>query len=170
MKINKIFVVFLSLVILLSSIIQTSRNPKIKILKALSIFNLSGTVLYYTDTHGGFHNDGTTYIELNFPDNLYLEAIKQSSKWHPLPLNKELATLVYGKSDENISIGSFLTNEDGKLLFPPIENGYYYFKDRNSESVDNQDSSKILKRNSFNFTIAIYNEDTKMLYFCELDT
>lgn len=170
MKVYKIFIIFLSLVVLLSLAINLSKNPQIKVSKALGIISLSGTVINFTNTHGGFHGDGTTYIELSFPNNAYLEAIKQNSAWHLLPLNKELNTLVYGKSSEHISINSSLTNENGDLLFPYIENGYYYFKDRNLESTDSQNSSEVLNRNSFNFTIAIYNADTQVLHFCEFDT
>ena len=42
--------------------------------------------------------------------------------------------------------------------------------DRSSESTDNTDDSMLLSRYSFNFTIAIYDTDTDILYYFEYDT
>lgn len=46
-----------------------------------------------------------------------------------------------------------------------VENGYWFFNDRN-----NQKSLELLERSSFNFTLAIFDADTNILYVYELDT
>ena len=56
----------------------------------------------------------------------------------------------YGISNENESIGPYLTDEDGNSMIPKIENGYYFFKDRQADK-----DKEILDRYSFNFTVAV---------------
>ena len=50
-------------------------------------------------------------------------------------------------------------------MIPKIENGYYFFKDRQADK-----DKEILDRYSFNFTVAVYDNDNNKMYFCELDT
>ena len=87
-----------------------------------------------------------------------------------MPLPENLNTLVYGKLNESESEGPYITDNDGNQKFPNIENGYYFFKDRHDENKNAIDDTNVLNRHSFNFTIAIYNSDTKVLYYYELDT
>lgn len=49
------------------------------------------------------------------------------------------------------------------------QHGYYILIDR---QVGNRKTSgeDILQRNSFNFTLGLYDTDTNTLYFCKLDT
>ena len=57
-----------------------------------------------------------------------------------------------------------------KYNIPEIKDGYYYFLDRHQESTDEKDSSKINERASYNFTLALYDNETKKIYYYELDT
>lgn len=113
------------------------------------------------DSHEGVHSDGTTYIILKFQDDKLLEQIKDNSQWHPLPMDEKSETLAYGVSDSEKSIGPYL----GDIELPEIQNGYYRLIDRHEEK-----DTDILERASFNFTLGIYDTDTKTLYFCEIDT
>lgn len=107
------------------------------------------------------------FITLKITDEKTIDEIK--SEWKELPLTENLTALIYGLEDEASSIGPYITN-DNQPLFPQIENGYYYFYDRNSKSTDNFDDTEILNRNSFNVTIAIFDMDTNKLHYCEFDT
>ena len=51
-----------------------------------------------------------------------------------------------------------------------LENGYYFFEDRHSESKDSADDSEMFYRNSYNFSIAVYDTDNHIFYYFELDT
>ncbi len=42
--------------------------------------------------------------------------------------------------------------------------------DRYHDSTDPYDDSNVLARASFNFTIALYDAETDILYYCEFDT
>ena len=64
-------------------------------------------------------------------------------------------------ADSKKSIGPYL----GDIELPEIQNGYYRLIDRQEEK-----GTDILERASFNFTLGIYDMDTKTLYFCEVDT
>lgn len=136
--------------------------------KELEIDVSSGNELSYSDDHGGFHGDGTTFVSLSFSDEKVLEQIKENTNWKAFPLDDTVRTLAYGVSDETSSIGPFLTDNEGVPLVPDIQNGYYILIDRQVEG-EQAAGADILHRNSFNFTLGIYDVDTNILYFCELD-
>ena len=57
-----------------------------------------------------------------------------------------------------------------RYSIPKIENGYYYFLDRHNESNDKYDDTNLNNRASWNFTLAIMDIDTNIIYYYELDT
>lgn len=131
----------------------------------------SGEIQTYTDSHGGFHGDGETYAEVVFSDDDFLNAIENDAQWCALPLTQNLSAIVYGGMTSNgTTWAPSITNDEDELLVPTISNGYYFFKDRHYESEDAKDDSSLFDRYSMNFTIAIYDSDTKILYFYKLDT
>ena len=130
----------------------------------------TGEVLSEEDSHGGFHGDGSTIVQIQFKEDTIVEAIMEQGDWKVLPLTENLAALVYGIHSENSSVGPMVHDGTGTPIIPAIDNGYYYFHDRHAESLNPGDDSGILDRASYNFTIAIYDTDNKSLYYIELDT
>ena len=128
----------------------------------------SGSIITDTDSHGGFHGDGITFLEVAFEDDSCLNQIKGNSSWKQLPVSYPVDALLYGTQNGSSSIGPYVT-EGGKKLFPKAETGYYYFKDRHT-GAGGQGSKDVVNRHSFNFTVALYDEDTRTLYYCEFDT
>lgn len=128
----------------------------------------SGSIITDTDSHGGFHGDGITFLEVAFEDDSCLNQIKGNSSWKQLPVSYPVDALLYGTQNGSSSIGPYVT-EGGKKLFPKAETGYYYFKDRHT-GAGGQGSKDVVNRHSFNFTVALYDEDTQTLYYCEFDT
>ena len=69
---------------------------------------------------------------------------------------------------EVLAHGLHIQLDDGEAtLMPEVENGYYIVIDRHSQKDENDD---ILGRASYNFTMAIYDTDANILYYCEFDT
>lgn len=99
------------------------------------------------ETHGGFHNDGETFIQLWFTLNL-TPKLEAAPGWSPLPLPEELAALA-----------KLCRDEDGVPRIPGAENGYYWFQDRQP-----QDGG------AYNITLAVYDTDSGRFYFWVLDT
>lgn len=149
----------LSLVLCLSAC--GSESTKDIVSKSLNIDVSNAEEISNTDSHGGFHGDGTTYIILKFEDDKLLEQLKGNDQWSSFPLDDTVKILAYGISDDEKSIGPYL----GDIELPEIKNGYYRLIDRHSEK-----ETYILERYSFNFTLGIYDTDTKTLYFCDVDT
>jgi len=128
-----------------------------KVLKVLGIESTSGIVEMSIDTHGGFHNDGETFIQLYFAGDTVSEQIAASSDWTALPLPEELAALAQ------------LSHRDADSpCLPTVKHGYYWFQDRQAE--DSRDYSETLDRYSYNMTLAIYDTDDHRLYYWKLDT
>lgn len=118
------------------------------------------------DTHGGFHGDGSYYLILDCSKNKE-KALENIKSWKELPLSKNLNLIMYGGEKDGMTYGYNLA-EEAKI--PEIENGYYYFCDRHSESTDSSDDTNLFTRASFNFTLAIYDSDTDRMYYFEFDT
>lgn len=134
----------------------------------------SATVTLSSDSHGGFHGDGIRFLNLDCGGTHVREQIENCAHWKPLPLSTHVSTLLYGGEGWT----PIVTNNDpdsdvyGQPLFPTVKNGWYFFYDRydNGVSFDRYDDSLVLGRNSFNFTVALYDAETDTLYFSEMDT
>lgn len=138
--------------------------------KELGIDIPEGDTLTDIDTHGGFHGDGSTYIEMQFDKEAgsTLESrISGSQDWSALPLTKNLRTAVYGSSTHTSLVYS---PEEGIPAIPEIKAGYYCFIDRHDESENTKDDTKLFSRFSWNFTLCIYDLNTGRLYYFRLDT
>lgn len=124
------------------------------------------SVVAEQDTHGGFHGDGSYYSILDCSSNTET-ALELVSSWNALPLSENLDLIMFGGEKDGMTYGYNLSE---KAHMPRIENGYYYFMDRHSEAIDPSDDSSLFGRASFNFTLAMYDSDTNVLYYFEFDT
>ena len=76
-----------------------------------------------------------------------------------MPSDETVQALLYG------DYSGFVCDENGNSLIPEIKNGYSLLIDKQNETLTN-----MLERASFNFILGIYDADTDILYFYELDT
>lgn len=87
------------------------------------------------------------------------EQLQNTDGWKVLPLEEELELLMYGGS----SYGYYFADKAG---IPKVENGCYYFIDRQQDT----ERTELLYHRSYNFSLAIYDSDENILYYCEIDT
>ena len=130
-----------------------------------------GEITVFEDSHGGFHGDGSLYAEVSFYDSSFYNQV--SREWKSLPLGEDLRIACYGGTDKNEnSCAPHIRDVEGNARIPQIKDGYYYFIDNyTAEHVtDRFDESEFLYRSSVNYTLAIYDSDTKILYVFEYDT
>lgn len=132
---------------------------------ALGISTEGGIIEEKVDTHGGFHNDGMTFIKISFEDKAFAKQAAVSEHWNALPMTGNLATILWGDG-----YTSFFANEKGEPYVPEVKEGLYYFYDRHKESTDKYSYEDIMDRYSFNFDAAIYDAENNVLYFVQLDT
>ena len=109
------------------------------------------------DSHGGFHGDGLLHIELTFDleDRAAVEeevSSHPSGCWNPFPMDELMEEVVYGNCADTVS-------------WPVPENGWWYLLDRQEDG-----EGGMLTRASFHYTFAVYDSDTGILYYQELDT
>lgn len=125
-------------------------------------------ILQENDSHGGFHGDGQTFVELQATKAEFKHIVgKMTGQWKDFPLTENLSRVVYGGEEGSPLISR---EEDSSPLIPPIEEGYYYFTDRNSLSSDPADDSRLFKRYSWNFTLVICDKERSRIYYVEYDT
>ena len=129
--------------------------------QALDIQTDGGVEEEYIETHGGFHGDGLTYIRVDFSRTELECVLAEKEGWRETPLTENIHTTLYGdESWQGIK-------DSCNFLLPEVENGYYYFLDRQNNSFDDED---LRKRPSFNFTFVVYDVETDILYFVKFDT
>ena len=99
----------------------------------------------------------------------------EDSDWKAFPLDRTARALVYGVTERTgteetgimvYQTGPYVTNDDNDPLIPEIREGFYRLIDRHAEAGE----TDLLNRASLNFTLALYDTDTNILYFCEMDT
>lgn len=124
------------------------------------------TVVEEQDTHGGFHGDGSYYLILDCSNHTE-NALKIVNGWNRLPFSENLDLIMFGGEKDGIN---YVYNLSEDAHIPEIENGYYCFRDRHSQTEDSSDDSELLSRSSFNFSLAVYDSDTNIFYYFEFDT
>lgn len=128
-------------------------------------------VIENRDTHGGWLGDGESIVILSFSPEEYARLEEQLTEhWKPLPLTKNLSCCVYGEHGDNYVREPMFKDEEGNPLFDTIENGYYYFYDRFSDSTDPYDDTDLFSRYSYNFTLAILDSNAHTLQYLLIDT
>ena len=112
------------------------------------------------DTHGGFHGDGQSLVKVYFSDKQtekFIKKIKKNTHWNELPMDEMLQTCISNNIKDEIYV-------------PIIENGYCFFLDRHSEATDKYKYNEIFDRASLNYSIAIFDINSNILYIYSLDT
>ena len=107
--------------------------------------------------HGDFHGDGLLHMELTFSqeDALAVEEAVSSAGWSLFPMEPELEERLYpagaGASDWPV--------------WPVAARGGWDVGGRQEAA-----SGAMWRRYSYNYTFAVYDPDTGILYYQELDT
>lgn len=112
------------------------------------------------DTHGGFHGDGESLVKVYFSNKQsddFINKINENKNWKEMPININLNRSIIYKNVEGNTI-------------PNVKNGYWLFIDRHSNTVNKYEYNESLTQASFNYSIAIFDIDTNILYIYSLDT
>ena len=151
----------ISLIFLFNSKLFNNKMEKIN--KSIEITSFDCKILEDKDTHGGFLGDGDYFAKISCSR---LDYAKLSSNWKKLPLTDSLNKIMelIQCSDKECKSAYERYN------IPNISNGYYYFLDRHSDSKNKYDDSNINNRSSYNFTLALLDKDTNIIYYYKLDT
>lgn len=135
--------------------------------RKLSVDLSQGTIVTEEDSHGGFHGDGERWVEVSLEEDI--SSALEEAGWQELPLPETLEAALYSvtevEGERTVTQGSCFQRE-----IPWVSNGYYFFWDRHSESADPTDPTELMERSSFNFTVALYDQDSQTLYYGEVDT
>ncbi len=169
-KWNIISLIMVLLLIMTGCHAEKTYSVLSEISKTIGVDVSAGEMISESNSHGGFHGDGDTVVVIQFADNSFSKQIEETEEWNTMPLTENLTALVYGVQTEGSSVGPMIHSGDGTPAIPEVENGYYYFRDRHYQSTDPTDDSGVLGRASYNFTMAIYDTDSQILYYMELDT
>lgn len=154
--------------LLLTGCLRQSINRRMS--ESLGIDIPNQIKIEYEDTHGGFHGDGDTTAIAEFTGVLAEEIqaeITADSDWKSLPFSEDHDMMMYG----GVKNGIQYAYDFAELLdMPRIENGFWYYEDRQIESGLSSEGQALFPRASYNFTMAVYDLDTDLLYYLEVDT
>ena len=155
-------------ILFLTGCFSESINKRIS--RSLGIEIPKDIKIEYEDTHGGFHGDGETVAVVEFNNSIgedIQSEMLNNEGWNKLPLSENLDLIMYGGKKEGMD---YAYNLAELLDMPSIENGYWFFDNRHSNSISPKEDSNLFNQSSFNFTIAVYDIDTQTLYYLEFDT
>ena len=170
-KTNVIPLLFLILVVSLAGCSGSNdKSIQKEVRQELKVDISAGTVVTEEDSHGGFHGDGLSYVVVQFDDDSFETSISGAEAWKSFPLDVTTEALVYGYEFGDGKCGPYLTDEEGNALIPQVESGYYWMKDRQVDDDGKATGADLLHRASLNFTVAIYDSDCRVLYYCKMDT
>lgn len=128
------------------------KRELIRIGEALGLDLSDGTLIHFENSHGGFHGDGLTEAEVDLKG--MAEKLEGASGWKPLPMTENAAQAF-----------QICAGEDSRAV-----QGWYFLYDRHSESTDPYDDTELHSRFSWNFTLAVYDNQQERMYFYKLDT
>lgn len=112
------------------------------------------------DSHGGMQYDGDLFVQVECK-KIKEEALRKIKGWRALPLTNNLAFRIYGDIEQKNDLFQPTTE---MYSIPIIENGYYLFIDRDGKSNKLED---IVNGKPYNYTLAIYDNSEKILYYFE---
>lgn len=164
-KILSIISVVVLIVFLL--LVDNSKTDYIKIINddLIDKFHIefSGCEVEYTDIIvSSFHGDNEKFAVFNCKNN-EIDFTYRSARVKEFPLSKNLEKFVYGdESNSSINLN--------KYNIPIIKDGYYYFEDIEENHFVLWNDDKFLTRNSFNFTLIMYDLDNQFLYYYKIVT
>ncbi|MBQ3192363.1 MAG: hypothetical protein IJB59_02205 [Oscillospiraceae bacterium] len=118
------------------------------------------------DSHGGFHGDGLRFVVLSELPPTVATEISHAKGWREFPLTENMTALLYGLDRGQWKYGPYL-QENSQPLFPEIKEGWWYFYNRKTETYDD---AGVLDAGSFNFTAAVYDPATQVIYYAVFDT
>lgn len=154
-------------ILLLCITLSACEFPEDKLSKYFEFDSSDYIILEENDTHGGFHGDGSYYLILDCSQNVD-EARSIVENWADLPFSENLHLVMFGGEKDGINYGYNFAEE---AHLPAIENGVYKFVDRYHGYLKNRnDDSELPNRYSFNFSVAVYDLDSDILYYFEVDT
>ena len=149
----------LLLILLLSGCTLNVRN----ITKTIELNNKNCIILREKNTHGGFLGDGEYFAEIECKNLNYSDL---SSNWKKFPVPFEIENVTEMIWCDFNKCGNFYE----RYNVSNIENGYYFFLDRHSDSKNKYDFTELNSRTSYNFTLAMYDIQNSHIYYFEMDT
>lgn len=165
--------VFLAIACFIAGILGCASNSSSRTLKKIScevsVDIRGGEIIKLEDTHSKFHSDGNLLVIVQLTDRSLEKKLADSQEWQAFPLDKTAQTLLYGSKIGDEQVGPFVIDRDGNKLFPPVSSGYYWLKDRQPET-EQQIKKGISGNDLGKFTLAIYDSQKNMLYYCKMDT
>lgn len=119
------------------------------------------------DDHDNFLGDGTSMKVYSLSSREKgIARMQQGEGWRPLPLDENASRLAYG-DEEHLP---YLKDSQARTLAPKIQEGFWYFEDRQAQDEESKHSTDVFGRYSYNFTLAIYDANAERLYILKLDT
>ena len=164
--IKKIVVSIVTISIILTG---CSKNDILtSISKEIGVDISSEKILEEKDDHGGFCGDGIKIVKIKIENKQFISELESSSEWKP-QISKAIQGFLYGLEEGDCEYRPFISDEDDTPLIPTFSHAYYFIKNRNSDSRDLK-GTELLEFPSANVTIAVYDTETSVLYYCEYDS
>ena len=161
-KFFKTFCLVILIVFILYIVYAFTIEEKVHMSKKIEVYIPLFAKMEEKDYHGGFHGDGESLAKIYFSEGQaekFIEKINKNEHWRKLPMTEDIRNYTSKGAYEGTEI-------------PLIENGYWFVLDRHSKATNKYNELDIFNegRYSLNFTVAVFDIDTNILYCYEEDT
>ncbi|AEE96666.1 hypothetical protein [Mahella australiensis] len=159
---------FVTIIIVVAIVAHMDTDDRVRVFEKQYKVDLPNDVALATlyDDYGGVPYEGELLYRYSFSSQegeQFISSIIEAGDWKRLPLSAPLSHLMYGDTAE---VGGF-AKETG---MPKIINGYWRLVGDNVNVLESNDPQALDSLHSFNFSLAIYDEDSKILYMFSIDT
>jgi|GEM_PF-4953471 len=147
----------------------TARTPTEYVERTTGAKVSDAKLVFHEDTHGGFHGDGDTLMVFDCSE-AGEEFESSLSAWRELPMSDKLYNELSGEDGTELYLCDVFSRHGiyygGET--PKVNSGLYYLNNRHHNAKSRDDEN--LFDHSVNFTFAVYDRETKKLYYMEVDT
>ena len=154
---RKLLVLFIVPMLLFTGCSLFKGQAQPLVMEELGLDISDATVNFFLNTRKD-SADGLTVVKATFPDTSFSSQLENKEEFQPLPLSEKLTNALHSID--------FLQNENGELLFPHAENGYYKI----ALDFENGNEEQFTLNQGADLIIAIFNEDTRQFQYYHFGT
>ncbi len=155
--------ILITIEVIVIILIMLSMSSPIETVVSNLNLNLYDSKIVSDKSTKGFFGDGMYYIVIDCKKSKEKISEQISNSWKSLPFTNNLNLIMYEENNYHYHLAQ-------DIVLPRIEDGYYLFVNRHSSAKSKYQDDDLFDYHSFDFTLAIYDIKTALLYYFEYDT
>lgn len=160
---NWIFIILVLILLLKIFFVPKYRNYRIKkgVLEDIQINTFKLPILEIKSSSGFGDNELLVSFDCSKNKDDIIRQI-ENYEWNKIPMPNAIRLKLYG---ESITVNNITYHSNRKI--PNIENGYWFFLDRD---INNKENYSVIYSYVRHYSVGVYDSDKQILYYYEENT